>query len=358
MARIQGSSNNGSYLYIDYSYSQSVSGNYTTVTWTYGVHWGTYYFNIHDAVINFSTTASGASLTGSTGTGTYNSGWPISGSGPNRDHVIKSGSTVVHHNDSTGAGNIRFVGSAFWDTPSNFTSSMNTTVTLPTIPRDSSAPSTPVISSITSTSVVATFHDGTGGAEIDGRQLAYSTSPTTKTTIISSDGSTLISGLTPGTQYYFWARTHNAAGYSAWSGRATATTLGSPSPPTAPLVTNVAQTTADVSWDPPASNGSPITGYEVGYALTDVDPTTSMAATSPKTITGLSPATTYYIRVRAQNAVGWSAWSASTVITTLPGSHVRVAGTWKNAIVFVKVSGTWKRAVPWVKVSGVWKKAR
>lgn len=353
--RIQGSSNNGSYLYIDYTYSQSVSGNYTTVSWTYGVHWGTYYFNIHDAVITMATTASGASLSGTTSTGTYNSGWPISGSGPNRDHVIKSGSTVVHHNATSGAGNIRFTGSAFWDTPSNFTSSMNTTVTLPTIPRDSGPPSTPVISSITSTSVKATFSDGSGGADIDSRQIAYSTDPAVKTTTISSDGSTTITGLTPSTQYYFWARTHNAAGYSAWSGRATATTLGTPSAPSAPTVSNVAQTVFDVAWTPPASNGSAITSYEVGYALTDVDPTTSMAATSPKTVTGLTPATAYYVKVRAQNAVGWGPWSASTMVTTLSAARVKVSGVWVTGIPYVRVSGVWVVARPWVKVGGVWK---
>jgi hypothetical protein len=357
MSRITSSSNNGSYLYIDYTYTQNVAGNYSTVSWTMGIHWGTYYFRVDDALINFSTTVSGASLTGSTSTGTVNTGWPISGSGPNRDHVLKSGTTVVHHNDSSGAGNIRFVGSAFWDTPSNFTASMNSTATLSTIPRDSSAPSTPVISSITSTTMVATFHDGTGGAEIDSRQLAYSTNSSTKSPIVSSDGSTTLTGLTPGTTYYIWARTHNAAGYSAWSGRATATTLGSPSPPTAPLVNAVTQSSAVVTWDPPAANGSPITGYEVGYSTTDVSPTTSMSATSPKTVTGLDASTTYYIRVRAQNAVGFSAWSAATVISTLAAAHIRIGGVWKDAVPFVTVSGTPREAVPWVKVSGVWKKA-
>jgi hypothetical protein len=357
MSRISGSSNNGSYLYIDYTYSQNVAGNYTTVSWTYGVHWGTYYFRIDDAVINFSAPPIGSSLTGATGTGTYNSGYPISGMGSNRDHVIKSGTTVVHHVDGTGLGSIRFIGSASWDTPSNFTSSMNSTISFPTIPRDSSAPSTPVITNITSTSLIATFHDGTGGAEIDSRQLAYSTDSATKSPTISSDGSTTISGLTPNTTYYIWARTHNAAGFSAWSGRATATTLGSPSPPTAPLVNSVTDSSAVVTWTPPANNGSPITSYEVGYATTDVDPTTIVVANSPKTLTGLTPSTTYYIRVRASNAIGPSAWSTATVITTLAAAHVRVSGVWEHAIPWVNVSGVWKQAIPWVKVSGVWEKA-
>jgi hypothetical protein len=119
----------------------------------------------------------------------------------------------------------------------------------------------------------------------------------------------------------------------------------------------VTESSAVVTWDPPANNGSPITSYDVGYATTDVDPTTIVAATSPKTVTGLVPSTTYYIRVRATNVVGSSAWSTATVITTLAAANVRVSGVWVNAIPWVTVSGVPKQAVPWVKVSGVWEKA-
>lgn len=75
-------------------------------------------------------------------------------------------------------------------------------------------------------SVYATFVDGSNnGDAIDARQIGYGTSSTTPTTIVSSDRSTSITGLLPGTKYYFWARTHNSLGWSGWSSRREATTL-------------------------------------------------------------------------------------------------------------------------------------
>jgi hypothetical protein len=35
--------------------------------------------------------------------------------------------------------------------------------------------------------------------------------------------------------------------------------------------------------------------------------------------------------------------------------HIKVSGTWKQAITWIKVSGVWKQTTPFVKVGGVWK---
>ena len=62
------------------------------------------------------------------------------------------------------------------------------------------APSTPILSSITSTSVGATFTDGSnGGAAIDSRQLGWGTNTSAPTSTGASDGSDTKTGLSPGT---------------------------------------------------------------------------------------------------------------------------------------------------------------
>ncbi len=37
------------------------------------------------------------------------------------------------------------------------------------------------------------------------------------------------------------------------------------------------------------------------------------------------------------------------------GPRVRVAGVWKNTLMYVRVSGVWKIVIPYIKVGGVWK---
>ena len=229
-----------------------------------------------------------------------------------------------------------------------------------TIKRDSvpAKPSTPVISSITSTSVYATFSDGSnGGHSIDSRQIGYGTSSTSVQKYVSSDRSTTIGGLSPGTTYYFWARTHNSEGYSAWSGRATAKTLSTPSAPTVPLLAAVRMTSVDIAFSANSSGGASITGYEIGYTKSPIgNPTTIVPAKSPMTLTGLEPGTIYYFRVRAKSSIGWSLWSSASSIKTIAGGYVKVGAEWKLAIPYVNVAGVWKLAEPWVKSVGVWKR--
>lgn len=226
------------------------------------------------------------------------------------------------------------------------------------VSRDSvpAAPSTPTISGVKSTSVVASFKDGSnGGDAIDARQIGIST--TTHEVDgweVSSDGSTTISGLTPGKTYYFWARTHNSVGWSAWSGRASAVTQQVPTAPAAPLLSSVTATSADVAFYPNSDGGSAITAWEIGWGTSSSAPTSTVSAKSPQVLTGLTPGTTYYIFVRAQNSVGWSAWSKPTKMTTVAGAYILVGTTWKLAVPYVNVGGTWKMAEAWGRNAGVW----
>lgn len=220
-------------------------------------------------------------------------------------------------------------------------------------------PSTPSISNITATSVYVTFSDGSnGGDAIDARQIGYDTdSNGGSKALVSSDRSTTITGLSQGTTYYFWARTHNSEGWSAWSGRASAKTLKTPGAPSAPLLSSVRATSVDVAFSAPSdTGGSTITGYQIGYGTDSSTPTSTVTATSPHVVAGLNPGTVYYFRVRARNSVGWGAWSAARSIRTVAGSYIRVGAEIKLAIPYVKVGGVWKVAEPWIRNVGVWKR--
>lgn len=219
-------------------------------------------------------------------------------------------------------------------------------------------PTTPVISQIKANSVYVTFSDGSnGGSAITSRQIGYGTNSSTPQTTVSSNKATTITGLTPGTTYYFWARTRNAIGWSSWSGRASAKTLKVPDAPTTPLLAAVRMTSVDVAFTANGNGGSAITGFEIGYSTSSSgDPTTRVAATSPATVTGLTPGTTYYFRARAKNSVGWGPWSGASSIRTIAGAYVKVGAQWKLAVPYVNVGGTWKLAEPWVRSVGVWKR--
>jgi hypothetical protein len=82
------------------------------------------------------------------------------------------------------------------------------------------APTSVALSQVTQTSVFCTFTDNAiNGSNIVARQIGYGQNSTAPITTINSDGTTAISGLTPGIVYYFWARSSNEYGYGPWSVR-------------------------------------------------------------------------------------------------------------------------------------------
>lgn len=129
-----------------------------------------------------------------------------------------------------------------------------------------------------------------------------------------------------------------------------------PAAPSNPTFTNVGPTSVDVNWTPNSNGGASIDNYNIGWALTSAGATDFVTSTtSPKTVTGLTPGTTYYFWVQAHNSVGWGAWSAPVAQQTIAGVRFNDAGTWKVAVPYVKDAGVWKLARPYVKLGGVWK---
>lgn len=222
-------------------------------------------------------------------------------------------------------------------------------------------PSAVTLSSITSTAMLATFTDGdNGGLTIDSRQIAYSKVNSTASglTLVSSDKSTTLTGLSPKTTYYVWARTHNSKGYSGWSTVRSAKTLAVPDAPGAPTFTNVKQAQVDVAFKDNANNGATITTRQLSYNTTNSHTgETIITSDGSTTVLNLDAGRLYYFWARTFNSVGWSAWSAVSSVQLQAGAWVNVGGVWKRAVPYVNVAGTWKVAEGWARNGGFWKQS-
>lgn len=222
-----------------------------------------------------------------------------------------------------------------------------------------SPPSRPVISNIGATTMRVSYTPGSNnGAAIDYHQVAYNTSNTTSGATVGNFTSTGINftGLVRGTTYYWWARSHNAKGWSGWSPSAVATTINIPQAPDPVIVSNATQTSALLSFTDQGNGGSTILERSLAYGtVNNVANATSINYTGVMTLSNLQPATTYYFWARSRNAAGWSGWSAATSIRTIAGAWYNVNNVWREAIPYVRVGGVWKIARPWVRNAGVWK---
>ncbi len=224
------------------------------------------------------------------------------------------------------------------------------------------APGPVTFSSLAATSLVASFTAPTnsGGASVDAYQLMYNRSNTaTGATTVSSDRSTAVTGLTPGTTYYFWARAHNAKGWGPWSAVRSVTTYRVPDAPGSVVVTNIEQSSVHINFTGKGNGGTPILEWQMAYNTLN---TTSGASTvtwvsGGVTLENLKPGSTYYFWARGRNAVGWGPYSTVTTARLLAGVRICVNGVWVQAVPYVKVSGVWRPATPWGRVAGFWRES-
>ncbi len=129
-----------------------------------------------------------------------------------------------------------------------------------------------------------------------------------------------VTGLTNGEGYDVQVRAVNAAGDGAWSAIAMGTPRTTPEEMSAPTLTP-GDGSLTVTWAAPDNGGSVITAYDVRHILTSGDETVDgnwtleedawTAGALTYGITGLTNGEGYDVQVRAVNAAGDGAWSAS-----------------------------------------------
>lgn len=224
-------------------------------------------------------------------------------------------------------------------------------------------PSVVSFSGLGSDRVTASFSDpaDNGGLAITNRQIAYNTSNTVSgATFVTSDKSTLITGLKPGTTYWFWARVYNSKGWSGYPAGRSVTTWRVPDAPSSVTYSNVKQNSVTTTFKANGNGGTSILDYQLAYNTSNT--TTGATIVTPPnsgvlTVTNLPPGQKLYFWARARNSVGYSAWSVVTSVTLIAGAYVVYNGVPTRAVPFVNVNGVWKVARPWSKNGDIWKES-
>ncbi|QNJ55536.1 minor tail protein [Microbacterium phage Phinky] len=192
------------------------------------------------------------------------------------------------------------------------------------------APTPPVASNVTHNSMrLAWTLAGNGGLPIDQILLRGSLTPdfASYTDIALPGNATSYNAtlLTPDTPYYWRVYAHNARGYSPPSGATLQRTAGRPDAPATPTASEITASSVKISWVIPDNGGMPITGMKLRRSTsadfsTDVVDTDLGATATSHVQTNLTPGTTYYWRVYAQNVVGYSSPSGTRQATTSTAS--------------------------------------
>jgi uncharacterized protein (TIGR03437 family) len=156
-----------------------------------------------------------------------------------------------------------------------------------------------------------------------------------------------VTNLQPNTTYSFRVRAQNAAGYSAYSNVATATTPALPLPP-APTLQGTATSSSQVhlSWSTTAT-GIVLFSVERRTAAGGYSQISQPAATSTSfDDSGLTGSTTYLYRMRVQTGVGFSPYSNEATITTLQALPAAPTNLQATAVSSSQINLTWTNNAP------------
>ena len=175
-------------------------------------------------------------------------------------------------------------------------------------------PCAPSVSAASSTSLRVTWTAPASDSHDVQYRESGSSANWTEVPDTGANRSHTITGLTTGTTYEVRVRTVNGGVGGDWSPPGTGSPRQvTPGTPSAPRVSAASSSSLRVTWSPPSGGPTP-TSYELQYRE-DGSGSWSSAVNAgnslSRTITGLSPGTSYQVQVRARNSAGPGGWSSS-----------------------------------------------
>jgi subtilisin family serine protease len=198
-----------------------------------------------------------------------------------------------------------------------------------------SKPSLPTSSGVASTTLSLSWATVSGdGLPVTDYDLTYRLSGTgpwvTFVDGVSATSSSLVTGLSPAKSYEFRVRGKTTLGIGPWSNSLVVSTLsGVPSAVQNVSASSISPTSLAIVWSAAVVNGSPVQDYIVEFKRSnDVSWQTWNDGVSPllsTTITGLTPGTSYSVRVSAKSQFGTGPSSLAPASITTTGRPIKVA---------------------------------
>lgn len=132
-----------------------------------------------------------------------------------------------------------------------------------------------------------------------------------------------------------------------------------PPAPTALTLDQISRTSMRFSFRSNGSGSTPITRYDVQVSESPSfsGGRTIQTSGSPLNITGLKSGTVYYVRVRAVNSIGASAYSNTISARTLSGAWISTGTAWVAAEVLISDGKTWRAADVQISDGKSWRPA-